>query len=229
MNKMFALIMFVITVSVNGNFWAQEKLLMDIGDWEPFTSSRDTESQILEQLVREIYALFGIKVEYRYYPWLRSLTNVENGECDGSFPLIKTPERDITTLSCKEPILIEDSVFFYLKKKRFDWSTMDDLKPYRIGGTIDYAYMEPFENVNLHIEYVAYEDLNFITLAERRIDIYPASREVGIYLIHMLFEEPEISQFTYHPKPLNSQKYYVLISRKNPRAQELADLFDEGL
>ena len=100
---------------------AQKSLSLDIGDWEPFTSSRDPDSRILELLVKEIFALSDLEVEYNYYPWLRSLKNVEKGYSDGSFPLIKTPEKQKTTISSQEPILVEETVFFHLKSLQFTW------------------------------------------------------------------------------------------------------------
>ncbi len=202
---------------------------MAIGDWEPFTSSRDENCQILEQLVAEIFALYDIKVEFRYYPWLRSLKNVESGACDASFPLMDTPERRINVIATKEPILVEENVFFYLKNKDFHWETLEDLRAYTIGGTIGYAYMTPLTDFGLDIEFVPKEELNFQKIEAGRIDIYPASKYVGIYIINKLFDPVKRNNFRYDPKPLNSQDYYLLISRKNPDAQKIADMFDEGL
>ena len=144
---------------------AQEVITFDIGDWEPYTSSRDPDSQILEQLVTEIFVLYDMDVEYRYYPWLRSLCNVENGDSDGSFPLMQTAEREESCLSSQEPILIEENVFFHLKSLDFDWSDFSDLQKYRKGGTIGYAYMEPLIEYGLNIELVPREELNFNKLA----------------------------------------------------------------
>ncbi|MBN2625532.1 MAG: transporter substrate-binding domain-containing protein [Spirochaetales bacterium] len=208
---------------------AQEVITFDIGDWEPYTSSRDPDSQILEQLVTEIFVLYDMDVEYRYYPWLRSLCNVENGDSDGSFPLMQTAEREESCLSSQEPILIEENVFFHLKSLDFDWSDFSDLQKYRIGGTIGYAYMEPQIEYGLNIELVPREELNFNKLAAGHIDIYPASKDVGLYLLTYLFDQSAASRFTYHPKILKSQDYYLLISKKHPRAQEIVDKFDEGI
>ena len=70
---------------------------------------------------------------------------------------------------------------------------------------------------------------NFRKLEADRLDIYPASRYVGNYLINLLFDKATRSKFTFHPKALNNQVYYLLISRKNPHAQDIVDKFDEGI
>ena len=222
-------ILVCIFIFVAAGLYARETLLMDIGDWEPFTSSRDQDSQVLERLVGEIFALYDIDVEYRYLPWLRSVKNVESGESDGTFPVIRTPERNETTISSREPVLVEETVFFRMKDLKFDWSGFDDLRGYSIGGTVGYAYMQVLEDAGLLIEYVPYEELNFRKLAAGRIDLYPASLHAGIYLINTYFDGRIRSRFTYHPEPLRNEVYYLLISRKNPHAQEIVDKFDQGI
>jgi polar amino acid transport system substrate-binding protein len=198
MKKSFMPILLFLSFSL----LAQEVITFDIGDWEPYTSSRDPDSQVLEFLVKEIFALYDMDVEFRYYPWLRSLRNVENGSSAGSFPLMRTGEREVNRLSSQEPILVEENVFFHLKNLDFDWSDFSDLEGYRIGGTIGYGYMAPLAQYGLNIEEVPKEDLNFKEIAVGHIEIYPASKNVGNYL---------------------------LVSRKKNRAQEIIDKFDEGI
>lgn len=208
---------------------AQDSLVLDVGDWEPFTSSRDGNSQVLEELFEEIFALYGIGVEYVCHPWVRSLTNGEDGISDGSFPLIRTPERDLYTISSGESILVEPNVFFHRTDMDFDWEDFSDLRGYRIGATIGYAYMDPLREYGIDLDYVPEEILNFKKLMAGRIDLYPASLHVGIYLINLLSREGETVPLTWHPRTLYEQDYYLLFSRKNPRARELAEMFDEGL
>ena len=225
---MFKILCFLILLTTSV-LYGQETLSFDIGDWEPFTSSRDPDSQILELLVREIFQRNDIDVVFRYYPWARSIENVKKGNSVGSFPLMRTPDRDKTTICSKEPILIDEIYFFHSKNLPFDWISFDDLKDYRIGGTIGYAYMQPLVNYNLKVEYAPSEELNFKKLRAARLDIYPASPYVGNYLINKLFDIKTRTQFTYHPRAMCMQTYYFLVSKNHPKAQDIVDIFDEGI
>jgi polar amino acid transport system substrate-binding protein len=209
--------------------YSNETIHLAIGNWEPFTSSSNQKSQNLELLVKEAFSIENIDVVYKYYPWIRSHEMVRAGQADGTFPWIKTGEREDNFYFSKEVIIVEKTVFFHLRNTQFDWVEYDDLKKYNIGGTLGYAVVEPLEQVGIQIQYTGLEDLNFKKLLAGRIDTYPASFYVGHYLIGKLFADSDTAKFTYHPKPLSELSYYLMISRNIPDGERLIEIFDSGL
>ncbi len=224
--KRFAIIFLILTYlnSINAN-----EISLDIGDWEPFTSSREKNADITEKLVIEAFKLENIKVKLSYYPWKRSFVNVKKGEAVGTFPWMKSKEGNKDFFYSKEPVLKESIVFFHLKGSGFKWNNYSDLKKYRIGGTIGYVYAEELQKRGVELQMVGKEDLNYKKILAGRIDAYPTSYFVGYYQINMLFEKKQASLFTHHSKPLMTTDYYLLFSKKIPKIKSIIEKFNRGL
>lgn len=192
-------------------------------------SNRFPDSRVLEVLVEEVFAQNGISVEYRYYPWMRSHENVKYNNADGTFPWIRSEDREDYFLYSEEPVIVEKTVFFHLESLDFHWDDFSDLRGYKIGGTIGYAYVVPLVEYGLDVEYVQTEELNFRKILAGRINLYPASEKVGYYIINFLFDRESAARFTRDSKPLSTEPYFFLVSRKNPDGPEIIRKFDEGL
>lgn len=208
---------------------SQDNATFAIGEWEPFTSEAQDHAKILEILVREALALGGIEVDYEYYPWKRSYLYTENGMVDGTFPWIKTDEREELFIIHKEPLIVAETLLFHQKGLDFDWKEFSDLEEYRIGGTIGYADTQILTDFGLNVEAEKNEVLNFKKLVLGRIDIYPAAKPIAFHLLRNRFNESERALLTHHPKPLYEVEYYILFSKSNTNSQNLADLLDNGL
>ena len=208
---------------------ANEVVKIAIGDWEPFTSSRADNAHINEDIVREAFLLEGIQVDYQYFPWVRSYQYVEKGEFHATFPWMITKKRKKEVYFNKEPLLTEQTVFFHLKSRPFQWDKFEDLKGLRIGGTLGYASGETLEQQGLTVDYVSKEDFNYHKLLKGRLDIYPTAFYVGYHQINMLFQPNEAKLFTHHPKILEEKNYYMVFSKNTPNVHELIEQFDKGL
>ncbi|MCP3921579.1 MAG: transporter substrate-binding domain-containing protein [Desulfobacterales bacterium] len=204
-------------------------ITIDIGDWEPFTSSRVKNANITEKLVIEAFKLVKIKVNFKYYPWKRSLVNVKKGESVATFPWMKSKERDKQFYYSEQPVLKEKTVFFHLKYSGFKWNNYNDLKKYRIGGTIGYLQAEDLQKRGIKVQMVGIEDLNYKKILAGRIDAYPTSYFVGYYQINMLYGKQKASLFTHHPKPVMTSDYYMLFSKKIPNIKGIIEKFNDGL
>ena len=63
---------------------AEEKLRLASGEWSPYQSEMLKYYGVASRIVTEAFALHGIKLEYGYFPWDRSLEYAETGEWDGT-------------------------------------------------------------------------------------------------------------------------------------------------
>ncbi|MCZ2722257.1 transporter substrate-binding domain-containing protein [Marinomonas sp. 15G1-11] len=208
---------------------AEKAITFHIGEWPPYTSENILMHRLAEKLVEESFASQGYKTLFEYHPWKRSFTNVKFGNADATFPWYETDQRNKNFVISKEALFRENQVFFYLKKKAFDWNTFEDLKKYQIGGTIGYNNVNLLEKNDIRVFVVSEESFNFRMLLAGRIDAYPAGALVGYEIIHSLFTPEQAALFTTHPKTLKEGDMHVLFSKKVKRAQEYADAFDRGL
>lgn len=206
-----------------------ETLRLDIGEWLPYTSEKESRTHLAEVIVIEAFKTTGIEVEFRYYPWKRSYENVKKGKSAGTFPWYPNEERQNDFYIHKEPLLVANEVFFHLKSTDFSWENYEDLKPYKLGGTIGYAEVEIYKKHGLNGDIVPKEELNFRKLLGKRIDATPSNIFVGYNTIHRLFPPEKAALFTNHPKPFKTGNLYMLFSKKIPNMEKVVDQFDKGL
>ncbi|WP_179953489.1 substrate-binding periplasmic protein [Desulfobotulus mexicanus] len=165
-------------------FSEETVIKLAIGEYPPFTSEKELHGKLLEEVVSAAFGLEGIRVEYAYFPWARSIALTENGEYDGTFPWLKTADRMEIFHLHQDSLIQDEGVYFHLKTTTFDWSTLEDLKKYRVGVTLGYANVEIYEKAGIKAEAVPREELNFKKIAGNRIDVYQTSKTVGYYMMH---------------------------------------------
>ncbi len=219
----------LITALTSFNALANETVKFAIGEWVPYTSKIDMKGNLLEKIVTEAFKLEGVDVIYEYFPWKRSYNNVKNGQYDATFPWNKTEERKKDFYINKLSLIKDEGVFFHLKRKQFDWNSVEDLKKYKVGVTISFKQEKIYKDKGIKAHPVASEDFNFKMMLADRIDVYETSKVVGYAMINKLFSPEEAKLFTNHPKAVEENVFYILFSRKTPDGKYFADKFDSGL
>jgi len=208
---------------------AAETITVAVGEWPPYTSQDNPDARLAQRVATAAFALEGIQVAYRYYPWKRCYVEVKEGRVVATLPWFHSEKRDQTFLFSREPLTHDKEVFFYLKRRNFHWNNFADLKGYRVGATLGYYDTELLEQNGIPLDKVADEKLNFEKMAIGRIDVYATGLAVGNYLIHKLYSPATAALFTHDPKPLHEDNTFVMFSRRAPNAASLRDRFDRGL
>ena len=218
-------LIFILALSSTVN--AVEKITLANGEWAPYLSKDLKQSGYISHIVSEAFAEEGIEAEYVFLPWKRGYEDAKEGKHQGSLIWGYNDDR-------AKDFLYSDTVaelgtsLFYNKNKPIDWNEATDLKKYKIGGVIGYAYgIEELEKQGVvKIERIGKDVGNYKKLAAGRLDIVLEDTEVGHESINKL---GMTGQLIAHPKTLKSRKYSVIISKKAPNAQALIDAFNRGL
>jgi len=222
----------VLIILLKSLLFGNEIIRITNGEWIPFMSKEVRNYGFVSEIVSEAFLLEGIKVEYGFYPWVRSLELARIGQWDGTIGWAKTEEREKDFYFSDEPIWTAIVVFFYLSSTEFDWKKMGDLKEYRIGVTSGYSYGKEFdsfaeENKDL-IEYTAEDINNFKKLLAGRIDVFPMDIDVGLYIVNKYFRNDSKFIRT-HLKILDKRPQYLLLSKRNPNNAIFIERFNRGL
>lgn len=229
MKKLLQSLLMVLFLLLPINLFANETITLAIGDWPPYTSEKNMNAKIAEAIVSEVFKLENIDVIYRYHPWKRSYKMVKYGKYVGTFPWSYKKYREGEVIFCKEPLFKSKTVFFHLKSLDFKWETFDDLKKYKIGGVLGFSSVNLLDSKGIKLQLVTKETLNFKKLLIKRIDICPTTFMVGYATINDLYKPDKAALFTNNPKPLSEENMFLLISKKIPNGQQIADSFDIGL
>lgn len=211
---------------------AQDTVRITNGEWPPYLSDKLKNYGVASRIVTEAFALEGIKVEYGFFPWNRSLVLAEKGEWNGSAVWFKSPERE-ELFYISDPVIQSRYVFFYLQNYSFDWKTTADLRDIQIGGTIGYNYGEAFETAEregkIKVDRCASDEMNFNKLLNDRFKIFPVDMDVGYAILHKLFKPEIVSMFRYHPLPLRQDSLHLILSKKIEKNKQLIEVFNRGL
>ncbi|MCX4028404.1 transporter substrate-binding domain-containing protein [Endozoicomonas sp. SM1973] len=212
---------------------AKENLILAGGEWPPYVSKELNHYGVTPRIITEIFSSFGVKVQYQFHPWSRSLEAARQGIVDGTFLWYKTPEREKDFYYSKYPIGHITFVFFHLKSTPFTWKNYSDLRGYRIGATISYHYGEQFiqeeKKGKLQVIRVKSDEQNLKMLLKERIDIFPHDLSVGYFEINKIFPRSTVHMFTNHPQPLKKENTYLLLSKQNKNNKQLIKLFSDAL
>ncbi len=224
---------------VQPNFSYAEKVFrLASGEWTPFTSEHLKHYGVANHIVQEAFKLVGVKVEFGFFPWARSLYYVQEGEWDGTgFWSPNTEWQD--TLSESDPIGEIKFVFFHRKDNPFDWESVDDLinNKVEIGLTIGYNYENPdFKReysgggrLEKRVQWATSDELNFKKLLRKRIDVFIQEYFVGYDMMKSMFPPEEYNFITHHPTPLTVTPAVLLLSKKVKKNERMLQLFNQGL
>lgn len=102
-SRLYVWIIFFLTL-FPGNSYAEDTIRIASGEWPPFYSENLEYYGLDSRIVTESFALEGIRVIYRFFPWKRSYEYSKAGEWDGTIGWPHSKEREKFHYYSKHPI-----------------------------------------------------------------------------------------------------------------------------
>lgn len=227
---LFIVLFLQLTLTIN--CFAKDTVTITTGEWIPYSSEHIKHNGVICRITTEAFALAGIKVKWNFVPWKRAYEEARAGIVDGSIFWYYNEER-AKYFYFSDQIGTQSNVFFHLKKNKFNWKTITDLKGKIIGITAGYSYGKEFDEVNkkghLTTQEVSSDELNFKKLLIGRIELFPMQMDIGYDLLYRKFTQKQIDQLTYHPKNLNNDPVYLILTNQNKKNIQRIKLFNKGL
>ncbi|MCP4352251.1 MAG: amino acid ABC transporter substrate-binding protein [Desulfobacterales bacterium] len=219
----FALMIFLISSHASA-----DKITLATGEWTPYTSKKLEGYGFITEIVSEVFKETGVETEYKFYPWRRCYHLVKSGKIWGAFPYTYTEER-------ANEVLFSDSVgesktvfFYYKKKKDYAYDTLDNLKPFKLGGIVGYFYEEAFKKAGLQVDYAPDEISAINKLAAGRMELLPLNELVGWYYIGKRFPA-KVNDFGRLEKAYSTDELKVIVSKQYPNSSNLLKQFNKHL
>lgn len=201
------------------------------GEWPPYNGKNLPGEGYANAIVRAAFCEMGIEVRFEYFPWSRALKLASDGSWDASaiWAFSETRSRE---LYYSVPIVEGQDVFYYRVGTDFDWQTLEDLRRWKLGGTIGYSYPalnDAAGKIVVPMERAPSDMLNFRKLLAGRIEVFVADRRVGEYLLTNAFTAAERAKIRQHPRILSTIQYYLVFSKRGPHATFFLATFNEGI
>jgi polar amino acid transport system substrate-binding protein len=210
----------------------QDTIRLTNGEWPPFLSEHAPHYGFASHIITEAFALVGVEVGYGFFPWKRSYKLAKEGKWDGSAIWWDNEERR-ELFYFTDPVGSTKEAFFHLKTKAFDWTTYEDLRELRIGGTHPYDYGKAFNQAEaagiIQTERAPNDETSLKKMLKGRIDVFPGDVMVTYEQIRKTFSDEEAALFTHHPKPIAERPVYLLLSKMVPGNEQMLGRFNEGL
>lgn len=210
-------------------------------EWQPYAGAGLRDQGASAAVVKAAFQAMGYAVDIDFYPWARAVRLAEaDNEYDGIFPMYYSAARE-RHLNCSGAIGRSPLGFAQRRAAPVEWSTLADLRAYRIGVVRDYVNTEAFDAMvaagRIDVDAVSSDLQNLQKLTHGRIDLAVIDRNVFEYLWKTALAQ-ELSD-TAEPGPgdlalrfnarlLENKTLYICFKR-NGVDDGLAAVFDAGL
>ncbi len=207
---------------------AKDTLIVTTDDWPPFRMTIDNTYKGIDfDLWKELSKELNIKIDYKNYPWARSLINMRNGSVDGMSGLAKKKERQEYIKYTSTPYYSCSPVFYTKKGLGNKIKKYEDLENYLIGYVDNSAYFKRFdEDENLNKRAMIDEDTLLKMLSLGRLKVIIGTDCQADYQIKQSGLKDEIEKTAY--KPNSTINLYLGISRKSEFINKM-DEIDQAL
>ncbi len=201
--------------------WAEpQKITMCNVHWPPFIVVQQGEKvqgswvELLNTVFKQL-PQYTLRIEN--VPWKRCLLLIDEGVMDGTFALVKTPERmmfmDFTTKIISDRSMIWYSTHVF--PEPFNWHKYQDLS-HHVTGVVRGESFNPeidelISSKKIQVEYVTNDAQNFMKLASGRIDITVKNERVGWTLINELNLHSQVNAAV---KPAYEKPRFISFSQK---------------
>ena len=173
------------------------------GELPPYATAARPDQGIALSIVRRAFELSGYKVEYTFLPWSRTLGETKLGKWDGTAYWGRNAEREQSFL-LSDNVVTEQWVFVHRRDVNFQWSQVDDLKPYRLALIQDYTYTPEIWSMakagQFKSEKLPNDQAALKMLLLGRVDVAPMERNVACDLLKSNYSDAEAAKLAAHPK-----------------------------
>lgn len=211
---------------------SEEVLKFAVGEFKPLVGKNYSDMGTVTKKIDLVLREMGVKGKYSFYPWGRSYKEVLIGRSFGTFPWLKTPEREAKFFFNTIAIGSNDYALFYKKSKFPDGlkvKTWQDLKKYSIGCVNSYSYLSDFERENIQCILVSQEKQSWAMLKADRIQVFIQNTLVGQNTVESKgYNKDYDIVFDKIPNSMiASGEYYLMITKENPKkSKEFLKKFD---
>lgn len=196
------------------------------GEYAPFVSERLPEGGVTAAIVREAFKAQGLEVNYSFIPWKRGFVETERSQFVGTFPYLKTPEREAEFLYSMP---IYGDQFRLFVRQDTDTKRSWTHKKLCVPMGYDTSQINAFTREHrITIEQPSKISNCFKMLHGARVDAVWASELVAYETIQSVLGRDagiQASDLTL----VRENEYFLIVSRKLPQAQMWIDRFNEGL
>ena len=188
-------------------------------DYPPYVYSDNGVAKGLDvEILNAIKAKTGLDIKIEFFPWNRAMAMAQDGTADAIFSLFKTAEREAFIQYPSTALYDNRTVLFTSKEYIGDIKSNDDLKGQTVGIVQGNSYGDAFDkSTHFTKDAVSSTDVMVKKFQGGRIKLFVEAEEVGNYVL----KKNNVAGYRVMSHVVVTEKSFVGVSKKSPRAQEL--------
>lgn len=200
-------------------------------DYAPYTSPTLPKGGVITETVQAVLHEAGYDTTLHYYPWKRGFQRVVTGSSDVTFPYAKNDERDKFVLFSR-PINNITVHVFYNRGNPVSFTRPEDLSGLTYCEPLGYQ-TEPTLRALIRTGDVFRAEAQtmdncFQLLAQGHVDFVVTNDLVAGATGRRVLGAHASETIGRIEKPINESREYLIVSRKNPQAEEIIRRFNES-
>ncbi len=219
-------------VWASGLVLAEPVVLVSGDDYAPYADSKLPEGGMTTDLVKHAFAAVNTEIKIEWRPWARGLEETRHGVFAGTYPYLKTPEREKDFLYSDVVVKIQDRAFIKAGNNKFDFSNIPGL----VGTTICLPLgwtTSPWLNDMIKNEQVKVSRPRDISSCVKivnagRADYFVTDEAQGNAALKT-GGVPAGAVVMAESAPLADNSLYLIVGKSQPGSKELLERFNKGL
>ena len=181
------------------------------------------------EVVRQAFLLQGIEIDVDFMPFARAYRESQQANYVGLIAAWYDDQR-AEDFYYSQPLYANHIVFFKRKSDAIQYRNYADLAKQRLRLALVQGYLQPegLLDSQPNMISVAQDEQAFQMLAKGRVDLVPADKLNGLYLLQQKLPA-EIDKLDYMTPALEIRPMYLLLSKQDPRSELLMQQFNAGL
>jgi polar amino acid transport system substrate-binding protein len=197
-------------------------------EFPPYTSAALPEGGIASAITRAALDRSGLAMELHFRPWVRALSELQQGVWDGIIGAWKNPERE-RFMAYPRSLGITNKIGFMARAgSKLAVHDLGRLAGLKIGTVRDYANPPAFEAARLDRDEAVDDLSNLRKLLAGRVDLALIDKGVAHHLLQTELREAAQALVWLEP-PVAEMPLYTALSRRKPAHQAQLVAFDRGL
>lgn len=223
------LLLFLLTFTCKNAVAKETKILLVSSDYYPHYAHDLVNQGPVSEIVRQAFLARGISITIDFLPFARAYRESLNAHYVALVGGWYSQER-AEYFYYSQPLYSNEIVFFKRQNNEIQTTDYQELINKQLTLGLVQGYIQPKGLQESEFTYinVAHDEQAFKMLALGRVDLVPADRLNGLYLIEQRLPE-YINEIDYLMPALELRPMYLLFSKKDPTSKLLMKEFNSGL
>ena len=206
-----------------------DSLLLASSNYYPHYADDLPQQGAVTEVVRQAFLLHGISIQVEFMPFARAYRDSLQANYIGLIAAWYDDER-AQHFYYSQPLYANQIVFFKRRDHAVHYQDYSDLVQQKLRLALVKGYLQPpgLLESQPNMVSVTFDEQAFQMLARGRVDLVPADKLNGLYLLqHKLPQYAE--KLDWLTPALELRPMYLLLSKNDPRSEQLMQHFNNGL